>query len=438
VRVAVLGLWHLGTVTAAGTAAAGHRVLGWDPDLANLQRLAQGEPPLFEPGLAEQLKKGIDCGLLSFEADLGKALDGAEIIWVTHDTPVDDQDRADPEVVLRDVRAAIPLSGKGALFLVSSQLPAGSVGGLAAFAKSIGRDDLEFACSPENLRLGQALKVFSDPDRLVCGVPSERAKGILSGFLSTIVERIEWMGVASAEMTKHAINAFLATSVSFANEIASVCERVGADAKEVERGLKTERRIGPGAYLGPGQAFAGGTLARDLAFLGELGAEHGLTLPVLRAAKLSNDLHKGWVEDALIERLGSLEGRKVALWGLAYKPGTDTLRRSSSLEIAGKLGRLGARVTAHDPQVKKLPQEWQGILSLCPTALSAVEKAHALVVATPWPEYLEIPLGEALGLMERPLLVDPSGFLRERLGSLPLEYLSIGYARGLGKDASGA
>jgi UDPglucose 6-dehydrogenase len=393
-----------------------------------VDKLTRGEPPIYEPGLAEQVRSALSRGLLSFETSLQSALSGAKVVWVAFDTPVDENDAADCESVKQEVYKAISLIDKGAVVLVSSQLPAGSLRELQAAAQAQGRGDIEFASSPENLRLGQALKIFSDPDRVVCGVGTDRAKAILAELWAPITDKIEWMGIESAEMTKHAINAFLAVSISFANELAGICESVGADVKQVERGLKTEKRIGPGAYLGPGQAFAGGTLARDLAFLDELGTRCGRPPLVAQAARSSNDRHKCWVVDRLTEKLGDLSGVKIALWGLAYKVGTDTLRRSSALENAQKLLDKGAVVSAHDPAVKSLDPQWSGRIELSQTALGAAAQARALVLGTPWPQYKEVGLAKAASVMARPLIVDPGGFFRPDLeGSEEIEYLAIGY-----------
>src|SRR5271163_1357211 len=263
--VGVVGLWHLGCVTAACLAEAGNEVIGVDPDAAVIAELAEGMPPVSEPGLAELM--GECAARLRFSADSSKLADAGSA-WVTFDTPVDDDDRADVEWVLEhSVRLLMALS-PGVLVVVSSQLPVGSVARLRdRCAAARGTDDLRFACVPENLRLGQALDVFRQPDRIIAGVRSEEDRRELGERLAPFSTNVEWMSVESAEMTKHALNGFLATSVAFINEVAAICEVVGADAADVSRGLKSERRIGPRAYLGPGDAFAGGTLARDIGFL---------------------------------------------------------------------------------------------------------------------------------------------------------------------------
>jgi UDPglucose 6-dehydrogenase len=228
------------------------------------------------------------------------------------------------------------------------------------------------------------------------------------------------MSVESAEMTKHAINAFLAISVTFINEIAALCEQVGADATEVERGLKTEARIGPKAYVSPGAAFAGGTLARDIVFLSGLGQTKGVATHLLSSVKASNDAHRHWAERRLAQ---------VAIWGLTYKPGTDTLRRSSAVELCQWLASQGADVRAHDPAVKSLPAELAAQVHLADSALSAVEGASALIVATPWPEYREVVAGDVAARMAGRLVLDANRFLGKTLGACAsIEYLSVGKA----------
>ena len=346
-KVAVLGLWHLGSVTAACSASAGHEVIGWDPDAATVSGLAEARPPVSEPGLTELLAEGIASRHLRFTPDLAEAVTEADVVWIAFDTPVDDEDRADVDGVVSHVSAAFPHLKDHAIVLSSSQLPVGSIARLEkAWARVSGGRRVSFACSPENLRLGKAIEVFTKPDRVVLGVRSEDDRVRLATLFAPITDRIEWMSVESAEMTKHAINAFLATSVTFINEIAALCEQSGADAKEVERGLKTEKRIGPQAYLGPGAAFAGGTLARDVVFLKALGQAAGRATPLMDGVESSNREHRGWARRRLLSLLGPLGGRTIAVWGLTYKPGTDTLRRSTAVELCRWLvraGRAGAR-----------------------------------------------------------------------------------------------
>lgn len=431
-RIAVVGLWHLGCVTAACLAEAGYEVLAVDPDTTVVEGLTHGRPPISEPGLAELIEA--NSQRLHFTAE-PRALEQTACAWVTFDTPVDDDDTAEVEWVLDNAARLLTKLPEAALVIVSSQLPVGSIAQLEVrCADRRGRGDLRFACLPENLRLGNALEAFREPDRIVAGVRCERDRLQLAELLAPFDAEIQWMGVESAEMTKHALNSFLATSVAFINEIAAICESVGADAAEVARGLKSERRIGPGAYLGPGDAFAGGTLARDVVFLRTLAKRHGLSDRVLAGVFDGNDAHRRWTRRKLIELLGNdgpreyaLLGRTVAIWGLTYKPGTDTLRRSSAIELCRWLIGAGAEVRAHDPVVNSLPADLAGAVQLCPDPVQSVERADALVVCTAWPDYREIPPERIASALGNGLVLDTAGWLRASFAARPdVRYVCVG------------
>ncbi|MBI3563078.1 MAG: UDP-glucose/GDP-mannose dehydrogenase family protein [Gammaproteobacteria bacterium] len=426
-KVCVQGLWHLGSVTAASLAAVGHKVVGLDFDAVIIQGLQAGKPPIFEPGLEDMIREGLDSGKLEFTKSLDNLPDDIEILWVAYDTPVNDDDVADVDFVVSQLEKTLPYLGANAIVLVSSQMPVGSIRRIEAIAdRCCPEKALSFACSPENLRLGKALYVFLKPDRVVVGVRNTQDKERIGCLLQSITDRIEWMSVESAEMTKHAINAFLATSVVFANEIASVCEMVGADAKEVERGLKSEQRIGPKAYLSPGGAFAGGTLARDIEFLKVVSSEHKLSIPLLESVKTSNDQHKRWVRRKLNTLFSCLHGVTVVVWGLTYKPGTDTLRRSLAVELCNWLLEQGAKVRVHDPAVKVLPPEWHGIVTRFDAETEALVGAQVLLVGTEWPKYKEVSIEHISGLVPDLVVLDPNRFL-STLGSITqLRYFAVG------------
>jgi UDPglucose 6-dehydrogenase len=421
VKVCVAGLWHLGMVTAACVAGAGHDVVGFDDD-ATVTLLREGRLPVFEPGLEELVEKAVARGNLRFTADTSEALDGADVLWITYDTPVDDDDRADVESVVDRARRLLETAGPATTALVSSQVPVGTTRKLEAFAHGA------IGYSPENLRLGSALAAFTHQERIVVGVRPGADPGPIEELLSPFCERIEWMGVESAELTKHGLNAFLATSIAFANELAVVAERVGADAREVERGLKTDARIGPRSYLKGGAAFGGGTLGRDVEFLTMIGEREQVSTHLLHAVRVSNDAHKLWARQSLATLVGEdLEGHTIAIWGLVYKPGTDTLRRSSSIELCKQLAQAGARVRAHDVAVASVPEELRDVLTVCGTPLEAAADASALVVATEWPVYREVAAEGLIMAMRTPNVVDPGGFLSDTLGSLDaVRYATVG------------
>ena len=424
-NVVVLGLWHLGCVTAACLAAAGKRVVGLDDDAEVVARLEEGQPPIQEPGLAELIASGRAAERLSFTTDPA-VLAEADVLWITFDTPVDASDVADVASVRRRIEGVRGAVRPGTLILVSSQVPVGFTGALARDWASLG---VTFAYSPENLRLGKALAAFREPERVIVGLTHASDRARVEELFRPYGQRIEWMSVESAEMTKHAINAFLATSVTFINELARLCERVGADAREVERGLKTEGRIGPRAYLSPGPAFAGGTLARDLRFLAGFGQDLGVATSLMAGVLASNEAHRSWLRDKIGQLLAGVAQPVVAVLGLTYKPGTDTLRRSSSVELCGWLRERGVRVQAHDPAVRSLPPELQDAMVLCDDPRRALAGAALAVVATEWPDYRSLVAGDFAEGMRLPRVVDQSWFLREALAHDPrIHYFAPGRA----------
>jgi len=311
--------------------------------------------------------------------------------------------------------------------LISSQVPIGTVRKLENFIKgNFSNKKISFAYSPENLRLGSAIDVFLNPDRIVVGIRNENTKKILEKLLSLISHKIEWMSVESAEMTKHAINAFLAMSVTFANEIASICEMYGADAKEVERGLKTETRIGPGAYLSPGGPFAGGTLARDIDFLAKAAKDKSLIVPLLQSVRASNDEHKKWVQRKLFEKFSTLTKLSVAIWGLTYKPETSTLRRSLAVELCDWLICEGANVHVYDPAVKKLPSHWDEKVDRFDNALEVLDNTKVLVIGTEWLEFRETAKKIFEVVEDDYLVIDANGFLKNVILSQGINYIAVG------------
>lgn len=425
-NVVVLGLWHLGCVTAA-CCAEHFSVAGLDFDAELITNLQAGRAPLFEPGLDDLLQRGLESGQLRLA--LGPdpvALAAADVLWVCYDTPVDDNDVADVPFVLDRIAACLPALRPGAIVLISSQIPAGTCRRLEAAHPGV-----SFACSPENLRLGKALEIFRRPERIVAGVRTEAAREALAPLFAPFCGDILWMGPESAEMTKHGINAWLALSVTFANEIARLCEAVGADAREVERGLRSEPRIGQKAYIRPGGAFAGGTLARDVVALTKLAEEYGERAALFPAILAGNEAHKDWALGKLRGLLDPLAGSVIAVLGLTYKPGTSTLRRSGAVELAAKLLAAGARVRCYDPAAPDpLPPELDGAERFR-SIEDAVTGADAAVIATEWPEIKAADWTNLVGQMQRCIVVDANGFLglsHEQIGCV--EYFAVGTPAG--------
>jgi len=421
-KITVLGLWHLGSVTAA-CCAKHFNVVGLDFNAANIAKLNSGQAPLLEPGLNELITSGLAAKKLLFSTDPKIACADADVLWLTYDTPVNENDESDVDLVLNNLHKALPHLTAGALILISAQLP---VGTCAKLEKEF--PQFYFACSPENLRLGKAIEAFEKAERAVVGIRTDAKKALLEELFKPFAAQTIFMRTESAEMVKHALNSFLALSITFINEIARLCELTGADAKEVSIGLKSEARIGPKAYLGPGGPFAGGTLARDVVTLTKLAKTNGEKISVIPAIKESNDLHSGWVFRRLKSRLGDLRGKKIAVLGLTYTTNTDTLRRSAAVELCRQLFAAGAKVSAFDPVVRTLPSEL-GSISLAADVSQALAGAEAVAVCTEWPLFRRADWAKIVPQMCQPVFVDANRFLEKELKSLPaVEHLSVGRA----------
>jgi UDPglucose 6-dehydrogenase len=426
VKIAVLGLWHLGTVVAA-CFAEHFDVVAWDPAPATVEGLRAGKPSIFEPELEDLVSAGIERDRLRFTGDLADCVRGSQIVCVAFDTPVDKDDRPDPTYVEKLVEETFDYLSDGAIVLITSQVPVGFTRRLAmSFAQRAGGRHVAFAYTPENLRLGAAIAAFRTPERIVIGIDDIPQRATLAEAFRPFCAELQWMRLESAEMAKHALNSFLAISVAFINEIARVSEKVGSDIKEIEAGLRSEPRVGQKAYISPGMGFSGGTLARDLQALCSIGKTNDIDVNLIMGAVESNIVQRAWVETKMLEIMSSLEGKRVAVLGLTYKPGTDTLRRSESVALCERLADRGAEVFAHDPSVRALPLELARI-TLCASPQQALSGADAMILATEWPEYDSLSGDELATCMAVPRIFDPKAALRSRLSDdRRFEYYTVG------------
>lgn len=430
-RVAVAGLWHLGSVAAGCLAELGHRVVGIDEDAHRVAALREGRAPLFEPDLDGLLGKGLASGRLSFTTDFSDGIPQADVVFVAYDTPVTDRDEVDLSVVMCAIERAIPLLKPSSLILVHSQVPVGTCGRIRERVRAVSSGDgCEVAYIPENLRLNQAIDRFLHPDMLVVGAEAQGAYGMVDGLLAGIDAPRVRTNLETAEMTKHALNAYLATSISFGNELANMCQLVGADASQVVAFLRLDRRVGSHVPIDPGMGFAGGTLARDVRSLQSLGRAHGyqphLIDAVLRVNERQNFLPVMWLE----KMFGALAGLHIGVLGLTYKTGTSTLRRSAAVEVVRHLTAKGALVTASDPKAElsdagELPQ-----FEFTRDPHRAVSGKDALVLMTPWPEFKTLDYERIRSEMRSPVVLDMQNALdRDHLEGLGFVYISVGRGR---------
>jgi UDPglucose 6-dehydrogenase len=424
-KICVYGLWHLGLVMLSALSEKSFDVVGLAENDDELKRLNAVKLPIYEDGIEALISQGLNAGNLNFSLD-PNCLQDVDVVWVTFDTPVDDNDVADVEYVKQRIIDIFDHLQDGTVVLVSSQLPVGSIASLEEeFALRALDKSVCFACSPENLRLGQALNVFKTSERILVGVRNNETRQKLKPILSKFTDNVMWIGVEAAELSKHAINSWLAMSITFINELSRVAEKLGVDASEVEAAMRSENRIGHKAYIKPGGAFAGGTLARDLTFLSEVAERHNEKIPLLQSILPSNEMHRNWTLDRLENVVGELTGKTVAILGLTYKPGTDTLRRSPAIMLVNDLSGRGVSFKAFDPMVKVFEGD-QPMIKLCTSFEDALDHADAALVMTEWPEFQSIQPEVITSQMNTPIVIDQNGFLNQLENHDNIKYLKIG------------
>jgi UDPglucose 6-dehydrogenase len=419
--IGVVGVGWVGLVTAACFAELGHEVTARDVIPEKVEMLGRGEAPIFEPGLDELLTR--NSARLHFTTDMDELLDAARLLFVCVDTPPTHSGDADLSRV-RSVIDELRADGDHVL-IMKSTVPAGT-------GEAIRRDlpGIPYVSCPEFLKEGSAVEDFLHPDRVVIGANpgDEGVADAVEGLYEPLGGEMVRTDVASAEMIKLASNAFLATKISFINEIANVCEEVGADVAEVARGMGLDQRIGP-SFLRAGIGYGGSCFPKDVSALKMLAGNTGYHFQLLNAVIEVNELQKRRVVNKLLHRLGSLVGRRVALLGLAFKPSTDDMREASSLVLAARLQGEGAEVVAYDPVAGEAARELLGSVAMRDSAMEALEGADAAVLVTEWPQFAELDWREAASRMARPLLIDGRNFLDPgALRSAGFEYEGIGRA----------
>jgi UDPglucose 6-dehydrogenase len=402
--IGVIGVGWVGLVTAACFAEVGHRVTAMDVNAEKIEQLRNGaELPIHEPGLPELLEKNRER--LRFTTEMSEVLEGTRLLFCCVDTPPTYSGDADLSRV-QAVVASLPDDDTHAL-VMKSTVPAGT-------GEAIRREKpgLAYASCPEFLKEGSAVKDFLHPDRVVIGIDPDAqwAGDALAELYAPLGGELVMTDVASAEMIKLASNAFLATKISFINEIANVCEGVGADVSEVARGMGLDNRIGP-QFLQAGIGYGGSCFPKDVSALKQLAGNSGYHFQLLTSVIEVNELQKRRVISKLTKHLGTLVGKRVALLGLAFKPNTDDMREASSLVLSARLQGEGATVVAYDPVAEGPAGQLLPAVALSDSVEKALEGADAAILVTEWPEFADLDWRALAGRMAHPLIVDGRNFL---------------------------
>jgi UDPglucose 6-dehydrogenase len=399
--IAVIGTGYVGLVTAAGFAELGNEVFCVDIDADKIARLERGEVPIYEPGLAESIAANRER--LHFSTELAPALEHARLLFVAVGTPPTYSGDADLSAV-HAVVDAMPPSERHAL-VMKSTVPVGTGTSIRRTFAERGKDGFRYVSCPEFLKEGTALADFRRPDRVVVGDDGDWAGDAVCELYAPLGAQLVRTDVASAEMVKLASNAFLATKISFINEIANVCEETGADVLEVAKGMGLDERIGR-HFLRPGIGFGGSCFPKDVSALKQLAGNSGYHFQLLTAVIEVNELQKRRVISKLQKHLGSLVGKTVALLGVAFKPDTDDMREASSLVLAARLQADGATVRAYDPVAEEEARRLMPGVHFAPSALEALDGADAVVLVTEWPEFTALDWDTAARRMSGRLVID--------------------------------
>ncbi len=428
-KVAVIGLWHLGLVGAASLADMGFQVSASEIDQDKVRSIQEGKLPLFEPGLDELFQAKRKSGSLLITKTMTEAVKGASVILMTYDTPVNDDDQVDLSKLEATLHEIVPHLERDCLLVIQSQIPVGTSKRWQEWIEGLRpKSNIDLVYSPENLRLGNAIELYKHPDMIVIGTNSQTAQKKAETFFTRFGSPCFWVNWETAELAKHALNTFFATSISFANELGRICEQAGANGLEIAKILKADKRIGPKAQVRPGLGFSGATLARDVRALQEFGERHQMETPVMDAVMHINDTQILHLMNKIENHFGTkLKGSSLAIWGLTYKAGTSTLRRSLSIDLIQMLEAKGVHTTAHDPMAD---------LSELPASLSinftrdleqSVQNKDGIILMTEWEIYQKQDFSKIKKSLKNPFILDTKNHLdRKALEALHFNYLEIG------------
>jgi UDPglucose 6-dehydrogenase len=430
-RVTMIGAGYVGLVSGACFADFGHQVTCIDKDSGRVAALKRGEIPIFEPGLADLVGANMRQSRLEFAADTSRAGE-ADAVFIAVGTPSRRGDgHADLSFVYAAVREFAPHLSRHAVVVTKSTVPVGTGDEIENILREMRPDaDLQVVSNPEFLREGAAIQDFKHPDRIVVGTDDARARTVLAEIYRPLYLNsppIIYVNRRTAELIKYAANAFLATKITFINEIADLCEQVGADVQEVARGMGLDNRIG-GKFLHPGPGFGGSCFPKDASALLKTAQDHGVALRIVETVAAVNEQRKRAMARKVVAALdGSVRGKTVAVLGLTFKPNTDDTRDSPAIPLITALRDLGATVRAYDPAGMEQAKPLLPAVDYCDSAYSAAEGAHAVVIATEWEQFRALDLGRLKTLMAQPVIVDLRNIYRaEEMQRANFRYLAVG------------
>lgn len=434
-KIAIVGTGYVGLVSGACFAEVGIDVTCVDVDATKINNLTSGKIPIYEPGLDDLVKRNTAAGRLHFTTDLAECIDQVEVVFCAVGTPPDEDGSADLKYVRSVARQFGRLINRYTIFVTKSTVPVGTSrivsDEISAELKARGSEiDFEVASNPEFLKEGAAIKDFMSPDRVVIGTDSQRARKVMERLYRPFLLnnfRVIFMDIASAEMTKYAANSMLATRISFMNDIANLCELVGADVNMVRKGIGSDARIGT-KFLYPGCGYGGSCFPKDVKALARTGRDNGYRMRIIEAVEAVNEAQKSVVFNKLRDELDELKGKRVALWGLAFKPETDDMREAPSLVVIEKLLDCGAEVIVYDPvAMEECRRRLGDSVKYARDMYDAVNEADALALLTEWKQFRMPSWAVVSKAMRGDLVIDGRNiYIAEELADEGLRYRCIG------------
>lgn len=426
-KIVVVGTGYVGLVTGVCLADLGHNVACIDIDQNKIKKLESGEVPFFEPGLDDILKKTVSAGKLKFDTSLEKNLRDAEAVFIAVGTPPKENGEADLSYVLKVAESIGKNLDHYVVIINKSTVPVGTASKVKKIVSDFYGGEFDVVSNPEFLREGCAVEDFKKPDRIVVGASSDKAKEAIERLYQNFDCPKIFTTTESSEMIKYASNAFLATKISFINEVANICENVGANVEEVALGMGLDKRIGP-KFLKAGIGYGGSCFPKDVRALHQIAGRDGYSFQLLHAVIDINNNQKWYFFQKIKDQLKDLTDKTIGVWGLAFKPDTDDVRESIAIEIINRLIDEGAKVKAYDPEAaQNAKSHLENSVEICASASDAAKNVDCLLIITEWDEFKNFDLKNLKNTMETPLIIDGRNiFDVEEMKGLGFRYLSVG------------
>lgn len=426
-KVSVIGVGYVGLVTATCLANLGNDVIGIDIDEKKIKNLKKGIIPIYEPGLEDLVKKNYKAGRITFTTDFKKSVQKSDIVFIAVGTPPQEDGSADLQYVLAAAKQIAKAMKKYTVIVNKSTVPIGTGKMVENEVKKYYKGDFDVVSNPEFLREGSAVGDFLNPDRVVVGHASQKAKNILNKLYKPLNSTILFTNIETAEMIKYASNSMLATQISFINSVATICKKVGANVEDVSRGMKLDKRIGKHSFLSAGAGYGGSCFPKDVKALVQIARKNDCRFKILEEVENVNKFQRETITNEVLSMLKKPKGKTVCVWGLAFKPNTDDMREAPSVDIINALQKEGVKIHAFDPVAEENARVMMKKIKYFNNSKKALKNCNLLLVMTDWDEFKEIDINDIKKELKSPIIFDARNIWSpEEMKQEGIVYQSIG------------